>query len=237
MADCTVFRRVLASAAIVLLTSLPAAAQHRARLSADLAKSLRAGSPSIDVIVHGDKASVDAAAHRHGLAVKKYLKSGAVLHVTAGQLAELSLDDAYDHLSSDSPIHSSDVTTETIEANEVWAGIGPIAKLTGDGVGVAVIDSGVDFNHAALKNRIAVSVDFTGGNGVDSYGHGTHVAATIAGRQGVTPDTADYRGVASGARIIVTLLAALEKRGLKKGVAALCIGGGEATAVALERAA
>ncbi len=42
---------------------------------------------------------------------------------------------------------------------------------------------------------------------------------------------------ASGARIIVTLLSALEKRGLKKGVAALCIGGGEATAVALERAA
>ncbi|MEI9888130.1 MAG: acetyl-CoA C-acyltransferase [Rhizomicrobium sp.] len=39
---------------------------------------------------------------------------------------------------------------------------------------------------------------------------------------------------ASGARIIVTLLAALEKRGLKKGVAALCIGGGEATAVAVE---
>ena len=40
---------------------------------------------------------------------------------------------------------------------------------------------------------------------------------------------------ASGARIIVTLLAALEKRGLKKGVASLCIGGGEATAIALER--
>jgi len=42
---------------------------------------------------------------------------------------------------------------------------------------------------------------------------------------------------ASGARIIVTLLSALEKRGLKRGVASLCIGGGEATAVALERAA
>ncbi|MGH6887708.1 MAG: acetyl-CoA C-acyltransferase [Rhizomicrobium sp.] len=41
---------------------------------------------------------------------------------------------------------------------------------------------------------------------------------------------------ASGARIIVTLLNALEKRGLKRGVAALCIGGGEATAVAIERA-
>jgi len=39
---------------------------------------------------------------------------------------------------------------------------------------------------------------------------------------------------ASGARIMVTLVAALKKRGLKKGVAALCIGGGEATAVAIE---
>ena len=39
---------------------------------------------------------------------------------------------------------------------------------------------------------------------------------------------------ASGARIVVTLLGALRKRGLKKGVAALCIGGGEATALAVE---
>ncbi len=40
---------------------------------------------------------------------------------------------------------------------------------------------------------------------------------------------------ASGARIIVTLMAALEKYDLTKGVASLCIGGGEATAVAIER--
>src|SRR5882724_10497126 len=40
---------------------------------------------------------------------------------------------------------------------------------------------------------------------------------------------------ASGARILVTLLAALEKYGETKGVASLCIGGGEATAVAVER--
>ncbi|MGO7547516.1 acetyl-CoA C-acyltransferase [Rhizobium leguminosarum] len=40
---------------------------------------------------------------------------------------------------------------------------------------------------------------------------------------------------ASGARILVTLLAALERYGLKRGMAALCIGGGEATAVAIER--
>ena len=40
---------------------------------------------------------------------------------------------------------------------------------------------------------------------------------------------------ASGARILVTLLNALETYELDKGVAALCIGGGEATAVAVER--
>ncbi|MDX1605765.1 MAG: acetyl-CoA C-acetyltransferase [Candidatus Competibacterales bacterium] len=40
---------------------------------------------------------------------------------------------------------------------------------------------------------------------------------------------------ASGARIMVTLLHALHKYGLRRGVASLCIGGGEATAIALER--
>jgi len=40
---------------------------------------------------------------------------------------------------------------------------------------------------------------------------------------------------ASGARILVTLLAALERYDLKRGVASLCIGGGEATAMAVER--
>lgn len=42
---------------------------------------------------------------------------------------------------------------------------------------------------------------------------------------------------ATGARIIVTLLHALANRGLRRGVASLCIGGGEATAIAVERTA
>jgi acetyl-CoA C-acetyltransferase len=39
---------------------------------------------------------------------------------------------------------------------------------------------------------------------------------------------------ASGARLIVTLLHALKARGGKRGIASLCIGGGEATAIAVE---
>jgi acetyl-CoA C-acetyltransferase len=41
---------------------------------------------------------------------------------------------------------------------------------------------------------------------------------------------------ASGARIMATLIGALQTRGLRRGVASLCIGGGEATAIALELA-
>mgnify|MGYP002650992172 CR=1 FL=1 len=40
---------------------------------------------------------------------------------------------------------------------------------------------------------------------------------------------------ASGARIVVTLLNALQQYDLERGVAAVCIGGGEATAIAVER--
>jgi acetyl-CoA C-acetyltransferase len=39
---------------------------------------------------------------------------------------------------------------------------------------------------------------------------------------------------ASGARILVTLLGAMKTRGAKRGVASICIGGGEATALAVE---
>jgi acetyl-CoA C-acetyltransferase len=70
------------------------------------------------------------------------------------------------------------------------------------------------------------------------------VVAMIAMREiGIPHDAINVHGGAcalghpigaSGARIIVTLLAALKRYGQKKGVAALCIGGGEATAIALE---
>src|SRR5262249_37541626 len=80
-------------AALALLMAGTAAAQGRqARMSADLVDHLRAGSQAIDVIVHGDRATVDALAARYNVAVKKYLKDGAVLRVTAGQLDAIRQD-------------------------------------------------------------------------------------------------------------------------------------------------
>ena len=70
------------------------------------------------------------------------------------------------------------------------------------------------------------------------------VVAMIAAKDlSIPPDKLNVNGGAcalghpigaSGARVIATLLGALEYRGLKRGVASLCIGGGEATAFAVE---
>jgi len=196
-------RQTIAAALVVAATAAPAYAQHRARLSADLADHLAFGSQSIDVIVHGDSAQVDAVAARYNLVIARRMKSGAVLRVNAGQLDALDKDIDIDHLSGDLPIRSSMATTNVaIGADQVWAGAEDLPSLTGRGVTVAVIDSGIDTRHPALRNRVLASVDFTGGNGHDGFGHGTHVAGIIAGQAGRTPDTRNVQGVAGGAFLV-----------------------------------
>jgi len=198
--------RALAALVVILLlhAAAPAwAAPHRARLSADLAEHLARGSQRIDVIVHGTRAEVQALAKRYNLTIKRYMRSGAVLRVNAGQLAALQEDESQAHLSSDIRIYSTaDVTAEAIGADQVWAGVGTLRGARGRGIGVALIDSGIDQRHAALRGRVSATVDFTGGDGVDRFGHGTHVAGLIAGREGGGPETAGYRGIAPGAHLI-----------------------------------
>jgi serine protease AprX len=199
--------RTFVSSAALFLWAASASGQaqgHKARLSADLVDHLAAGSQTIRVIYSAAKGDVDAIAARYNLRVKRYLKSGAVLEVTAGQLAALRDDEAIDHLSGDIRIKSSvDATNiEAIGVDQVWAGSGDVPALTGNGVTVAVIDSGIDTRHNALKRRVLAEKDYTGGDGSDRYGHGTHVAAIIAGQGGNTPETAAYGGIAPGAYLL-----------------------------------
>jgi subtilisin family serine protease len=91
------------------------------------------------------------------------------------------------------------VAVATPAAGPAWgiAAVGAdTSPFTGNGVVVAVLDTGIDASHAAFAGVTIVEEDFTGEGNGDSHGHGTHCAGTILGR-----DVAGTRiGVARGVK-------------------------------------
>jgi subtilisin family serine protease len=88
-----------------------------------------------------------------------------------------------------------DKSVPQIGAPEAWE-----AGYTGKGVTVAVLDTGIDATHPDLEGRVAEAKDFSGEGPGDGFGHGTHVASTIAG----TAEASDgkYKGVAPDAKLL-----------------------------------
>ncbi|MFJ3404113.1 S8 family serine peptidase [Promicromonospora sp. NPDC090134] len=101
--------------------------------------------------------------------------------------------DAVGYVWLDQPVRASDADSmPQIGAPEAWD-----AGYTGEGVTVAVLDSGIDATHPDLDEVVVGERDFTGkGDVTDGAGHGTHVASILAGsgeasggvNQGVAPD-------------------------------------------------
>ena len=184
----TVLTLLAVSALTGLTTLTPALAeagqQEGARLSRDLAAHLASGSTEpVQVILQGGQIRVQELALRYNLQIKRLLSSGGVIEVNAGQLDALSRDPEVGQLTADAVVQPTlAVTTQSTGAEQAWAGLDGIGRVTGRGIGIAVIDSGIASHHD-LEDRVVVSVDFTegGGRGEDEYGHGTHVAGIIAG--------------------------------------------------------
>ena len=57
-----------------------------------------------------------------------------------------------------------------------------VSALTGDGIDVAILDTGIDATHEAFAGCTIIERDFVGGPGGDPNGHGTHCAGTFFGR-------------------------------------------------------
>lgn len=105
---------------------------------------------------------------------------------------------------AEAPTASPDENLRRIGAPAAWR-----HGLTGKGVRIAVLDSGVDARHPDLAGRIARTRDFVGGGAADEMGHGTHVASVLAGSGELSDGT--YRGVAPDARLFVGRV--LDERG------------------------
>src|SRR4051812_17008410 len=200
----TMFVRTLSIVFLMTATAFAAAPLEagpaRARMSRDIQERIakRVEAPS-EIIISAAADKIDQLAARYGATVTKKIKGAAVLRATGGQIDALSQDPDVYHIAGNVKVsRMMAVTTQATGADQVWAGVDAIGGLTGGGVSIAVIDSGVA-PHQALKDRIVASVDFTGPKGVgrDEYGHGTHVAGIIAesGRDG-------FSGMAPGASIV-----------------------------------
>lgn len=129
------------------------------------------------------------------------------------------------------PLHL-DTSTQATRARAVWGDFldGPLQHpetgevIDGSGIGVAILDTGIDATHADLKQRVARNMEvvvgdaeqglveqvmglslgvgqpivMTEGENTDEEGHGTHVSGTVAGEGNAS---ASHKGVAPGASL------------------------------------
>jgi serine protease AprX len=207
--------RVVNIVAIALWLSVSLQGQGPlASLSGDLLAMLLGGSTtSVRAIVRGDIAAIKAAAARDGLPVLRTLDGMVVIQADVAELNALRQVAGIQSISRDAIVSPFvTVSAKAMAADQARAaqpgflGLGGYPALSGKGVGVAVIDSGIATSHAALAGKVTYSISFVTGDSStnDVFGHGTHIAGIIAGSETAASNvTSLYKGgIAPGAHLI-----------------------------------
>ncbi|HWD41628.1 MAG TPA: S8 family peptidase [Fimbriimonas sp.] len=194
----------------------PVAAKCDRTVARDLYSS---SSKSVRVVVTLDSNPTDAQAREMqslGFDVRRHLPIISALagSICQNHLQKLAALPFVKRVSSDDSVRKDDsFTVDHSLASTAWKQY----SAAGNGIGVAVIDSGIfdgdpDFNtlHSILGivpigHRVSAAVDFTGLGVQDQCGHGTHVGGLIAGdgsqSQGIL-NTQTFYGIAPGCSLI-----------------------------------
>ncbi len=172
--------------------------------------ALAASTEPLHVIVKYRAGALGVASAVAGVTATQYiyrLISASAHTATREAITALSQRDDVEMIWYDEPVHTLlDESVPLIGAPSVWQ-----AGVTGKGIKVGIVDTGIDPNHPDFAGRIVQMKDFTGQGPNDNHGHGSHVAGIIGGTgaasggkyKGVAPDCVYYtakvlRGDGSG---------------------------------------
>lgn len=173
---------------------MPNPAKIHAQLAEQLkVRPLAAAVEPLRIIVKYREGAVGVAAAVAGVTEthRTYRLIPAGAHsATPDAIDALSERDDVEMIWFDEPVHTMlDASVPLIGVPSVWQ-----PGVTGQGIKVAIVDTGIDPAHPDFASRIAQMKDFTGEGPADNNGHGTHVAGIVGGT-GVASD-GKYRGVA-----------------------------------------
>lgn len=139
---------------------------------------------------------------------------GEALKIKASEIDELSRQEGVEDIWPDLPVQAwLDTSVPIIAAPRVWE-----LGLRGQGVKIAVVDTGIDSTHPDFAGRIVATKSFVSNSAEDDNGHGTHVASIVAGSG--AKSNGKYTGVAPEASLYVAKVLRADGGGSMSGVMA-----------------
>jgi serine protease AprX len=143
-----------------------------------------------------------------------HLRPFVHLHATPEAIQRLEADPEVVTIYEDLPVHAYlDAAMPLIQVPRLWQ-----EGLTGEGVRIAIVDTGLDTQHPDFRGRIGGTADFTGEGITDRHGHGTHCASIAAGSGEASGGR--YRGAAPKATLYAAKVLRSDGQGMMSDVMA-----------------